>query len=177
MPTILDSIFDRPIFILKRFLFVVLSTGMLCHSKPVTAQVATDSVYTIIRELVNNKTKVTRTKALDAAAEWHCQYLIANKQTGHTEEDLPTLKTPMLRAISYGDRGNSFYEVCWAGTPRQIERTLREGIFYFNTSEKHWEIMTTKVSAYNEKRFGYSRLHTPEWDACVIIYSTGPESK
>jgi hypothetical protein len=44
--------------------------------------------------------------------------LIDHKQVGHTEDDLPALKTPMLRAEKYGDKGRAFYEVCWSGTPR-----------------------------------------------------------
>jgi hypothetical protein len=143
----------------------------------VNAQIKVDSVYTVIRELVAPSTKVTRTPNLDSAAAFHARYLIADKKTGHYQEDCPLTKTPMRRAEKFGDNGLSIYEVCWAGTPKygNSPKTPREGIEYFRTSDKHWDIMTRVVSQFTEIRFGYSRIETKDWSVCVIIYSTGPE--
>lgn len=141
------------------------------------AQVKIDSVYSVIRGLVNPSTKVTRTAQLDSAAALHAKYLIAGKKTGHYEEEYPLTRTPMKRAEKFGDEGLGIYEVCWAGTPEygNLPTSVKAAIYYFKSSEKHWDIMTRAVSQYNEIRFGYSRIETKDWSVCVIIYSTGPE--
>jgi hypothetical protein len=151
--------------------------GLFAISPFANAQVKTDSVYTIIRGLVKPSTKVTRTANLDSAATLHAKYLIAKHGTGHYEEDRPLTKTPMKRAEKFGDRGLGIYEVCWAGDPAYpgIPASTKAAIYYFKSSEKHWDIMTQAVSQFTEIRFGYSRIETKDWSVCVIIYSTGPE--
>jgi len=143
------------------------------------AQVKTDSVYTVIRELVAPTTKITRTAKLNSAAEFHAKYLIAGKKIGHYEEDCPSTKTPMNRAEKFGDKGLVMGEVCWAGDPIYpgIPSSTKAAIYYFKTSDKHWDIMTNFVSQFTEIRFGYSRIETKDWSVCVIIYSAGPEDK
>jgi hypothetical protein len=151
--------------------------GIFALSPLAKAQVKTDSVYTVIRELVAPTTNVTRTAKLDSAAAFHANYLIAGKKTGHYEEDRPSTKTPMRRAEKFGDQGLGIYEVCWAGTPRygNLPASTKDAIYYFKLSDAHWDIMTQAVSQFTEIRFGYSRIETKDWSVCVIIYSTGPE--
>jgi hypothetical protein len=151
--------------------------GILALSPLAKAQVKTDSVYTVIRELVAPNTKVTRTAKLDSAAAFHANYLIAGKKTGHYEEDRPSTRTPMSRAEKFGDQGLGIYEVCWAGTPQygNLPASTKAAIHYFKLSDAHWDIMTRAVSQFTEIRFGYSRIETKDWSVCVIIYSTGPE--
>lgn len=151
--------------------------GIFALSPLAKAQVKTDSVYTVIRELVSPNTKVTRTSKLDSAAVLHAKYLIASKKTGHYEEDRPQTRTPMKRSEMFGDRGLGIYEVCWAGDPNysSIPASTKSAIYYFKLSDKHWDIMTRGVSQFTEVRFGYSRIETKDWSVCVIIYSTGPE--
>jgi hypothetical protein len=154
----------------------LLIIGIFAVSPLAKAQVKTDSVYTVIRELVAPTTKVIRTAALDSAATFHARYLIAGKTVGHYQDGLPLTKTPMLRAQTFGDDGLRIYEVCWAGTPKYgtLPKTHREAIEYFKTSDKHWDIMTRAVSQFTEIRFGYSRIETSDWSVCVIVYSTDP---
>ena len=151
--------------------------GLFALSPLAKAQVKTDSVYTVIRELVAPNTKVTRTAKLDSAAILHANYLIAGKETGHYEEDRPLTRTPMKRAEKFGDQGLGIYEVCWAGDPAygNLPASTKAAIHYFKLSAKHWDIMTRAVSQFTEIRFGYSRIETKDWSVCVIIYSTGPE--
>jgi len=155
----------------------LLIIGIFAISPLAKAQVKTDSVYTVIRELVAPTTKITRTAKLDSAAAFHANYLIAGKKTGHYEEEYPLTKTPMRRAEKFGDEGLGIYEVCWAGTPKYggLPASSREAIYYFKISKAHWDIMTSAVSQFTEIRFGYSRIETKDWSVCVIIYSTGPE--
>lgn len=158
---------------MKKLIIIALFTfGQLAN-----AQIANDSVYSVIRELISPSTKVTRTANLDSAAALHARYLIAGKKTGHYEEDCPQTKTPMRRAEKFGDNGLGIYEVCWAGTPKYgvLPKTTREAVYYFTVSQAHWDIMTKGVSQFTEVRFGYSRIETKDWSVCVIIYSTGPE--
>ena len=155
----------------------LLIIGIFAISSLAKAQVKTDSVYTIIRGLVNPATSVTRTANLDSAAALHANYLITNHKTGHYEEDRPLTKTPMKRAERFNDQGLGIYEVCWAGDPTYpgIPASTKAAIHYFKLSDKHWDIMTNSVSQFTEIRFGYSRIETKDWSVCVIIYSTGPE--
>ncbi len=157
-------------------ILVFINVSSFAHAK---AQVKTDSVYTVIRELVAPTTKITRTAKLNSAAEFHAKYLIAGKKIGHYEEECPLTKTPMRRAEKFGDQGLGIYEVCWAGDPiyPAIPTSTKAAIYYFKTSDKHWDIMTRAVSQYTEIRFGYSRIETKDWSVCVIIYSAGPEDK
>ncbi len=155
-------------------ILVFINVSSFAHAK---AQVKTDSVYTVIRELVAPTTKITRTAKLNSAAAFHANYLIAGKKIGHYEEECPLTKTPMRRAEKFGDKGLGIYEVCWAGAPNygNLSASVRSAIYYFKTSDKHWYIMTNAVSQFTEIRFGYSRIETKDWSVCVIIYSTGPE--
>ena len=155
----------------------LLIIGIFAISPLAKAQVKTDSVYTVIRELVAPSTKITRSANLDSAAAFHANYLISGKKTGHYEEECPLTKTPMRRAEKFGDEGLGIYEVCWAGTPKygNLPASVRSAIYYFKLSDKHWDIMTKSVSQFTEIRFGYSRIETKDWSVCVIIYSTGPE--
>jgi uncharacterized protein YkwD len=157
-------------------ILVCINVSSFAHAK---AQVKTDSVYTVIRELVAPTTKITRTAKLNSAAEFHAKYLIAGKKIGHYEEDCPSTKTPMNRAEKFGDKGLVMGEVCWAGDPIYpgIPSSTKAAIYYFKTSDKHWDIMTNFVSQFTEIRFGYSRIETKDWSVCVIIYSAGPEDK
>ena len=157
-------------------ILVCINVSSFAHAK---AQVKTDSVYTVIRELVAPTTKITRTAKLNSAAEFHAKYLIAGKKIGHYEEDCPSTKTPMNRAKKFGDKGLGIGEVCWAGDPIYpgTPSSTKAAIYYFKTSDKHWDIMTNFVSQFTEIRFGYSRIETKDWSVCVIIYSAGLEDK
>lgn len=138
-----------------------------------------DSVYVVIKSLISPSTTISRTSALDSAAELHAKYLIAGKKSGHYQEDKPQTLSPMRRAEKFGDAGLTVYEVCWAGTPKYgtLPTSDRGAIYYFEISESHWNIMTSAVSQFKEVRFGYSRLETLDWSVCVIIYSVGPSPK
>ena len=157
-------------------ILICINVSSFAHAK---AQVKTDSVYTVIRELVAPTTKITRTAKLNSAAAFHANYLIAGKKIGHYEDDCPLTRTPMNRAKKFGDKGLGMGEVCWAGDPIYpgTPSSTKAAIYYFKTSDKHWDIMTNFVSQFTEIRFGYSRIETKDWSVCVIIYSVGPEDK
>ena len=164
------------LFVYIRYMKNLLIIGIFAISSLANAQVKTDSVYTLIRELVAPTTKITRTAKLNSAAEFHAKYLIAGKKIGHYEEDSLTRK-PINRAKKFGDKGLVIGEVCWAGDPIYpgTPSSTKAAIYYFKTSDKHWDIMTNFVSQFTEIRFGYSRIETKDWSVCVIIYSAGPE--
>ena len=144
----------------------------------VNAQYYKDSVFHLIKSLVNSNTSVVRTKNLDSAAALHANYLIANKTSGHFEPEYKSTNRPMQRAEKFGDWGMGIYEVCWSGIPSNLTPNTIEGsINLFKNSEKHWYIMTKAVSNHTMIRFGYSFIQTQDWVACVIIYSTGPQVK
>ena len=163
------------LFVYIRYMKNLLIIGIFAISSLANAQVKTDSVYTLIRELVAPTTKITRTAKLNSAAKFHAKYLIAGKKIVHVEEECPLTRTPMNRAKKFGDKGLGIGEVCWAGDPIYpgTPSSTKAAIYYFKTSDKHWDIMTRAVSQYTEIRFGYSRIETKDWSVCVIIYSVG----
>jgi hypothetical protein len=158
---------------------ILLIVFYMSFSHIALSQVQKDSVFFIIRNLINSKVHVTRTQNLDAAAKFHAEYLVLHKASGHLQVDSPNTKTPMRRAEKFGDYGLGVYEVCWSGTMKykNLPNTPKDAIMYFKISDKHWDIMTRAMSERDTVRFGYSLTMDKDWAACVIIYSTGPQVK
>lgn len=153
------------------FMFLILNYCVL-------AQHPKDSVFYLLKALINPTVIVNRTPNLDSAAAYHAKYLISKSTSGHFEPEFPATYSPMKRAEKFGDWGMGVYEVCWSGMPgNQIPNSVMGSIQLFKTSEKHWHIMTEAMSNRTVVRFGYSFIRSPNWVACVIIYSTGPEIK
>lgn len=153
---------------MKAVIFVIFAL----ISSATAAQPKVDSVTFYLRELIPNKL-VTRTSALDEAAEIHAKYLIANKKACHLQLENPNHYSARNRAEAAGDTGGygGYSEVLWAGEP-YLSESVKESIYYFKGSPMHWSIITKSTQVSANVKFGYCRITTPEWDVCVIVFGS-----
>ena len=113
---------------------------------------------------------LTRSAAMDRAAECQARYMLRTKTATHSQPAGSGLEQPKNRVMKQGISPKATVEVAWFSTAGYYSPGVNPAVDAFKRSELHWKIMTGWPTFHNWL-YGYARISDGVNEVCVIVYA------